>query len=99
MQCAGPLLGRDIADADGEILEEDGIGITLDSKVQRLEKMGDGHEDRRRRNRGAGKSYPSCCREITPTRLKETGVVLGLGEFVTVNERLEMNLDGYLALR
>lgn len=73
VQCAGQLLMRDIADADGEILEENGIGITLDSKVQRLEKMGDGHEDRRRRNRGAGKSCPSCCREITPTRLKETG--------------------------
>ena len=109
VQRAGHLMGRedaDIADEVRRILEEDGLEVLLNSKAVKIEKLFDGQikitirvSEQEREVRcshilAAAGRVPN----TDDLDLERTGVEVGKGGFVKVNEKLETNADGIYAL-
>ena len=109
VQRAGQLLGRedaDIADEVRRVLEEDGLEVLLNSKAVRIQKMDDGQVKllikTAEREREIQCSHVLAAAGRVPNTddlgLERTGVEIGRGGFVKVNDKLETTIDGIYAL-
>ena len=109
VQRAGQLLGRedaDIADEVRKVLEEDGLEVLLNSKAERIEKLGDGQIKliikTAEREREIQCSHVLAAAGRVPNTddlgLEHTGVEVGKGGFVKVNDKLKTTIHGIYAL-
>ena len=109
VQRASQLMGRedaDIADEVRRVLEEDGLEVLLNSKAERIENLGDGQIKliikMAEQEREVQCSHVLAAAGRVPNTddlgLERTGVEVGKGGFMKVNEKLETTVDGIYAL-
>ena len=109
VQRGGQLLGRedeDIAEEVKKVLEEDGVDVMLNSRAEKADKIDDGKAKLLVKTEN-GEDEVLCSHILAAAGrvpntndlgLEKTGVELGKGGFVKVNETLETSVVGIFAM-